>query len=107
MQSALKRRISERLTDLFNVLQYLHNGKFVSSNLGLRKMSKDILVKTIVRLLNQSETEKENVQPEQDLNDQTQQSNQTRDGGSRGWWRSWFLSERAIQFLVDYQTHEC
>lgn len=69
MQSALKRRISERLTDLFNVMQYLHNGKFVSSNLGLRKMSKDILVKTIVRLLHQSETEKENVQPEQDLND--------------------------------------
>lgn len=68
MKSALERRISERLTNLANVLQYLHSGTFVNSNLGIRKMSKDILVKTIIRLLNQPETEEENALPEKDLN---------------------------------------
>lgn len=45
MKQALKRRISERLPDLANVLQYLHDGTFVSSSLGFRKLSKDNLVK--------------------------------------------------------------
>lgn len=59
MRLVLTRRISERLTELSNVLQYLHNGTFVDSSLGLRKISKDNLVKTIVRLLNRTETENE------------------------------------------------
>lgn len=69
MKSALKRRISEQLTDLSNVLQYLHSGTFVSSNLGMRKMFKDILVKTVTRLLNQPQSEKENARHKKDLND--------------------------------------
>lgn len=35
MKSALKRRISQRLTDMSNVLQYLHSGTFIDSSLGL------------------------------------------------------------------------
>lgn len=51
MKEALKRRISERVTDLSNVLQYLHNGTYVHQSLGLRKLTKEHLVKTIIKHL--------------------------------------------------------
>lgn len=69
MKSALRRRITERLTDLSNILQYLHSGTYADSSLGMRKLSKDILVKTIIRFLNVPATEKENEQPNFDSND--------------------------------------
>ncbi|KAJ6648142.1 hypothetical protein Bhyg_03368 [Pseudolycoriella hygida] len=52
MREALKRRITERLTCLSNVLQYLHNGEYVDSSLGLQKLSNENLVNTIIRFTN-------------------------------------------------------
>lgn len=51
MKKALKRRISERLTNLSNVVQYLHSGTQVDQSLGLQKLSKDQLVKAIIQFL--------------------------------------------------------
>lgn len=59
MKSALKKRISQRLTDMSNLLQYLHNGTYVDSSLGLRKLSRDTLVKLIIRLVKKPEDETE------------------------------------------------
>lgn len=67
MKAALKRRISERLTNLSNVLQYLHNGTYADSSLGCRKISKDHLVQTIIQFSNSQDTE--SVQREEDLNE--------------------------------------
>lgn len=69
MKSALKRRISERVTDLFHLVQYLHNGTYASSTLGIRKPSKEALVKLIIRHLNEPESGKENELSEKDSND--------------------------------------
>lgn len=56
MRQALKTRISERITNLSNVVQYLHNGTFVDQSLGVQKLSKDYIVKTIIHFSNTDDT---------------------------------------------------
>lgn len=66
MKNALETRIIERRTDLSNLLQYLHNGSTNSKESNIfplikKNVAKKLLITTINRLFNKSETQNQHI----------------------------------------------